>query len=130
MPRIDFSTILRDLDGKPIERTPAKTVVGDNGTRTEVPAESATLKHACVDSLLAELQSDGTSVGAEERLRRFTLAARINGATSPLDLKADHIVLLKKRIEQCCPTLILGRCYEILDPEPDGDQAAPILREG
>ena len=73
-----------------------------------------TVKKTCVDVLLAITEADKGSNG-EQKLRYYNLANKIQSG-GEVDLTAEEVVLLKERIGTICPTLIVGKMFEILDP--------------
>ncbi len=73
-----------------------------------------TLRHVCVEALNCFLASD-KAVKAEEKVKLFTLAIKIQEHNG-VDLSAEDVVLLKKRIGEQCRPLVVGRAFELLDP--------------
>ena len=54
---------------------------------------------------------------ADKRLERFTLAQMIQAAPPTLSLDNDQIQIIKDDIAIAYGTIVLGRIYEMLDPE-------------
>ena len=99
--KIDFDTILRDLRGEPI-----KDGTGD-----------FTLGMASCTALLSSYQ-DEQGLDPKDKVRRYKLATKVSDG-GEVDLSVEEISDLKKLIGKAFPPLIVGRAYEILDPEPD-----------
>lgn len=104
---IDFSIVLKDLDGVPIRKCEADTLACK---------EPVTLGFVASSALLAPDEPRQQSQGGEDKAARFALALKVHGA-SKVDLKAEDIALLKARIGAVFPPIFVGRAYEILDPK-------------
>jgi hypothetical protein len=98
--RIDFDTIIRDLKGEPI-----KDSAGD-----------FTLSMASCSALLSPYP-DEQDLDPKDKVRRYKLATKITDG-GEVDLSVEEIADLKKLIGKAFPPLVVGRAYEILDPEP------------
>jgi len=94
---IDFSTVLKDIDGKPIPDGEGQ----------------ATLGRACANALLI----DDRDASGDEKVKRFLIATKIRDAKKINDLPVEDIALIKKLVAKAFPPLIVGRCWEILDPK-------------
>lgn len=105
--KIDMSAVLTDLDGKPIFEADAQ------GQPTTKPL---TLRIACRGALLSPLRGDDALTG-EQKANFFALALLV-GQDAP-ELKIEQVATLKERIGKGYSPLIVGRCYELLDP-PSG----------
>ena len=74
--------------------------------------EDLTFRKAVIRSLL------NTDIKeADKRLERFTLAQMIQAAPPTLSLDNDQIQIIKDDIAIAYGTIVLGRIYEMLDPE-------------
>lgn len=98
--KIDVTRAILDLDGRPvaIEGEPALT-----------------LRSAIVNALLTPLKGD-EALNGPSKLKNWLLAQRIHGDDSP-DMKAEDIALVKERVGRGYTALVVGRVYEMLDPE-------------
>jgi len=74
----------------------------------------ATLCSICVDALMG-LGPDEKNLGGEEKARRYALGMKIHKADGPLEIKAEHVVLIKKLIGAAHAPLIVGQVFEMLD---------------
>lgn len=96
--KLDFSSVLRNLDGKPLKW----------GSEVD-----ATLGIISAEALLANTE-DQRGAPAEEKLSRWKLAQRIHGA-KVIDVTAEDIVLLKRAINAAFSVAIVGPAFELLD---------------
>lgn len=96
--KLDTTHVPNGLDGTPF-------------TRGDVPL---TVGEICVTALLGTYPSE--KIDGEEKAKRFRLAVSLSKPET-VDLKAADIVLLKKVIGFGFPPLVVGRLYEILEPE-------------
>ncbi len=84
-----------------------------------------TLKKAAVNALLAETPESQKESG-EEKVKRWKLANRIFEApeTEAVEVTAEEITLIKKKINEAYTTIVVGSSFQILEaPQP---LAAPI----
>jgi hypothetical protein len=95
--KVDFAAPILDLKGEPII---------ENG-------EQVTLGAITSNALLATYK-DETDLAGEEKVKRFKLAVIAEGEQ---DLSVEQVVLLKKLIAKAFAPLIVGRAYELLDPQ-------------
>lgn len=105
--KIDFSQILKTLDGKPI-KTPEN--------------KNLTLRDATTNALLSAHEDEKNLAGKDKALR-YHLAMRIYGAKSPILLKSEECTLIKDLTGKAYLPLIVGQVWEIIDPaekEEDG----------
>lgn len=93
MPSINFKAPITDLDGKQVD--------------------GATLGSVCTAALLAPNQQDS----AETKGKLFDLALAIHGKEAA-DLKVEDVAMLKERVGKCYPPLVVGRTWQLLDPQP------------
>lgn len=93
---IDFSTTIKNLDGKEIE-------VKDKGV--------VTLASISCDALLfAEEKEAG-----EEKYKKFKLAEKIYSNPESVNLAIEEAALIKKIIPNFYGPLVVGRVWEILE---------------
>lgn len=107
MTPIDFSTVLTQLNGKPI-------LLG-----AEDDAPPMTLANACIMALTNPVIGDDQDAG-DAKFARFQLAQRIHDAVEkqePLALKAEDVAALKDRIGRAWPVMVVGRAWPLLDPQ-------------
>lgn len=100
--KIDFTQVLRDLDGKEIKG----------------PDCDITLGFICVDALLAPLENEMKNPNADDTIRRYEFAKAIHNGEE-MDLKVEDIVLLKGRILKTRTTLIYGITSDMLEKKED-----------
>ena len=100
--KIDFTQVLKDLDGKEIK--------GPDG--------DITLGFICVDALLAPLKGEMEKPNAGDTIRRYEFAKAIHNGEE-LDLKVEDIALLKGRILKTRTTLIYGITSDMLEKKED-----------
>lgn len=99
---IDFSTVMKTLDGAPIKRP---------GTDADLK-----LSHVCCDALFAVFE-DERNLGGSEKAERFVLATKIHDKAS-MDMSVDDVALLKKLVGKAFTALIVGQAYAVFDPKP------------
>ena len=98
--KIDFTTPIQTLDGKPILNNPGN--------------QPATLKTITTDALLASFE-DEKNITGEEKLKRYLLATRIYANPQNIDLTVEETALIKKLIGKGFGPLIVGQAYEIIE---------------
>lgn len=76
--------------------------------------EPFTVRLAAVNALVSEHELD-TNVSAIEKVRRFTLAQRIFGASGEHEFTLDELSLLNRLCGMKYPVVIAGRMNEILN---------------
>ena len=102
---VDFSSPIRDLDGKPVPSCAADTA------ECHAPL---TLSHVAEMALLSP--SEGREQQSlEEKVKRFELAVGLH-AGGKLPLSVEDVALLKRLIGSAYAPLVVGRANEILDP--------------
>lgn len=101
--KIDVTQPIVDLSGRPVPE----------GAEEGSPV--LTLRSAIVTALLTPFKGDETMEGPA-KLKHFLLAQRVHGDDAP-DLKAEDIALIKARIGKGYAALVVGRAFELLDPE-------------
>ncbi len=124
--QIKVDVQLTKLDGTPM--TTVENYDNENFVSTEeTPKEnpyyqkkvSVTLQSVCVNTLLATTQKDA-NISGTEKLKRFNLASKIQ-ANDSVDLTAEEITLVKKRIGEISVPLVIGKAYELLEQKNTED---------
>ena len=119
---INVSVTLTDIKGeaiKTLEKVENPNFIDSEST----PGVSAfieskkplTLRDCCVNALLAPVDGDKKLKGIE-KFQIFKLAERIQ-SSDDVQISAEEIGLIKKRISQVYANLIVGRSYELLEQE-------------
>lgn len=101
---VDFSTKFTQIDGTPF--------LDANGKPDEKPA---TLGTVAVNALLANYP-DEQNLPADEKVKRFVLAEKIQVHPTDALINVDDIALIKKLIAKGYPTLVVGQAWRLLDP--------------
>lgn len=99
---IDFTTVLKGMDGKPLLASAAKD------------APPLTLGEVCVNALETIMDSDRQMSGAE-KFKLDDLARRIF-EKSDVVLSAEDIATLKERVGKVYGPLVVGNAWRLLDP--------------
>lgn len=98
MSRINLSKSFVDLKNKSIENE----------------GQLFTLKDAITQCLLIEFPNE--TPDAEDKVKRFKLAIKVNGATEDsIELSAEDISLIKKVIGKSFGALIVGQAFDFLE---------------
>lgn len=97
--KINFDTVLKDLQNK--------AMIDEKGN-------PFSLRDAVTNALLLSFTDEPNLQGAD-KIRRFQLATKIQGAKS-IDLLAEEIALAKACVGKAYGPLVVGRAYELLDP--------------
>ena len=100
--KIDFDAEIKNLNGDVIFKS----------TDDKIPS---TLADVAINALFTTTEKDRKLSGAK-KFDLYVLGTIIN-AGGVIDLKAKEIVLLKDRIGEINGPLIVGRAYELLEPE-------------
>jgi hypothetical protein len=93
---IDFDRLLLDLRGAPLKRDD----------------KPFSLRDACQEALLANFSDEANLPGAE-KLKRFTLAMKIN--PSQVEVSHEEIVLIETLVAKTFGPLVVGRVHEQFD---------------
>ncbi len=110
--KVPVTAVLLDIEGIPLRDAAVKDALG--GT---IRAErDFTLRKACTEALQANGLA-GDTLDGEERYRRYQLAIKIMSEDEP-ELSAEEITKLKRVIGLAFGAIVVGRAYEILDPQP------------
>lgn len=95
--KIDFGTVLNDLEGNPIRD--GEGVV--------------TLRHICVNALFA-IYNDEPGLSGTDKAKRYKLAMRLKPEVC--EVSAEEVTTLKTLVGKAYAPLVVGRAYEVLDP--------------
>lgn len=99
--KVDFNSVIKDLKGEPVK----------DGDR------DFTLAAVACNALLMPYPDEQSLSGAD-KFRRYKLADKITSANGQgVDLSVEEIADLKKLIGKGYGPLVVGRAYEILDPQ-------------
>lgn len=93
---IDFTSILLDLDSKPLKD--GETIY--------------TLGHVSTNALIVTHVDE--RIDGEEKVKRFMLACKTKGPA--VTLTAEEIALIKKLVGKAYGPLVVGRAWALLDP--------------
>ena len=96
--QVNFSKVLCDVEKKAIK---------DGETEF-------TLRRACVNALVSETQESQKDSG-EDKVKRWKLANRIADAVEEIEVTAEEIALIKKKLNDVYATLIVGQAYGMLE---------------
>jgi hypothetical protein len=99
----DFNQRLYQIDGQPFTE--------QDGSPEKSPT---TLKHICVNALLATYPDESTLAG-EQKLSRFDLAKKISDAKGDLKLTANEAQLLKTLILKAMPIVVAGQAVPLIE---------------
>lgn len=95
--KIDFEAVLKTVTGEEIKNEEGKSV---------------TLKIIAINSLLGPTKED---LDGNEKMKRYKLAYKIENQQE-IDLSVDELKLLKDLIGKHPSPLVVGQCWEMLDP--------------
>jgi len=100
--KVDVNVVLKTLDGKGLKDNDGNDNVVD-----------ATLKMAIVNALLSPVQNES----GIEKVKKYELAKRAYNTTNDelVELSAEDITLIKNRIGEVYPPLIVGQAYDLLE---------------
>ena len=98
---LDFTQPLTTLSGQPFTDPDSKVTI--------------TLATIAENALL-QAYPDEQNLSGEEKLKRYTLARKIEDNKQKAELSAEEIALLKKLIAKLYNPLILGQSWKMLDP--------------
>jgi hypothetical protein len=96
--KIDFSSVIKDLDGDAVKDGEKDTTLG---------------RVACA-ALLASY-ADEQNLPAEDKVKRFRLA-EVTSKGGEQEIKIDDVALIKKLIGKAFAPLIVARAYDIIEP--------------
>lgn len=103
-----------NMEGEPVLRQ--KLV--DNEGDIQIFKVKADLRHVCVEALVNHTGRQN----AEDKIKRFTLATKIQDSTEPISLKPSDIVLIKSSIVEMWNPMIVGRAFPLLEPEEEATE--------
>jgi flagellar basal body rod protein FlgG len=96
---IDVSKILVQLNGQPL--------MDNDGQGNTVPA---TVKNALVNAVLSPEQNEkGT-----QKVQKYELAKKLFSAEKDVEVTAEEVVLMKRRVEELYSPLVVGQLAEML----------------
>lgn len=121
--KIDFSAVISDIKGTALiwRQRDGAPILADDGKPSMM-----TLRSICNEALLGTYDEDRTATG-DAKLKRFKLAMKIN-ETNIVDLKVEEITEIKNFIAKAFGPLVIGRCYDLLDPDSEAPSHAPKTR--
>jgi hypothetical protein len=117
--KFDFSIVLNDLDGVPVEDTGKREIDQNTGKMTK-RGPTLRLGDVCAASLAtAQKAPDGKDLDGEQKLKYYILAAQIRDQLKPdgpqADLTIEQVALLKAIVAQNYVPLISGQCWQIFE---------------
>lgn len=119
---INMTVALKSLTGEPLEeleRYDNPKFVSTEETPDEkiqhIRKIPITLRNACINALRSVVDSD-KGVSGVEKNKWFVLAMKLQKEDNP-HLQNDEITTLKTRIGKVYGSEVVGRAYELLDPE-------------
>jgi len=74
-------------------------------------AVDATLRMAMVNAVLSPVERES----GMDKVKKYELAKRIHYATDDVELSAEDITLIKERVGEVFPVLIVGQMFNILE---------------
>jgi hypothetical protein len=98
--KIDFSAVIKDLDGEAVKD-------GD---------KDATLGRVACSALLASYAAE-QNLAAEDKVRRFRLAETA-AKGGEQEIKVEDVALIKQLIGKMFAPLIVARAYDLIEPPP------------
>lgn len=110
MAQIDFSAVIKSLDGK----APVLSGMPPENGITGV----LTLEEVCTNALLTN-HADEVCVPGEEKYRRFKIAQAIalTPRGSKTAIKSEDVALIKTLIAKIYVPLVVGQAYDFLEQE-------------
>jgi hypothetical protein len=109
--KIDVSTVLTNMDGKPIQIADETQDV-EKGERPKV--RDMTLRDAIKQALLVDKDGDRDGPAKFERWR---IALKVHDADQTVLLSRKDIDLITERVGELYSTTIVGRVYNLLGQE-------------
>ena len=100
---INVTQELKTFDGRPIME------------KAEDGVKPMTLKNVLINALLVTSEKEHTN--GETKMARFMLAQAIFKSTDNVQLASSEINMIKKLVNDCYTTMIVGLVYTILDAE-------------
>ena len=96
---IKVDTLLKTMDGQVMK----DMVDGE--------AVDATLRMAMVNAVLSPIEKES----GMDKVKKFNLAKKIHDAESEVDLTVEEVSLVKERIGEVFPVLIVGQVFNLLE---------------
>ena len=96
---IKVDTLLKNMDGQVMK----DMVDGE--------AVDATLRVAMVNAVLSPVERESGT----DKVKKYELAKKIHNATDDVELTAEDISLIKGRVGEVFPALIVGQVFDILE---------------
>lgn len=106
---IDFDTVIRDLDDKPLKEVDRDEL----GRPKEGTERDMTLKTVSVNALMAQY-ADEERLAGSVKLERFLIATKINGG-GKVELSTKESSSILSLIEKAYGVLVVGRATPILN---------------
>jgi hypothetical protein len=97
--RLDFSAPIKALDGQPLMQD----------------GKPVTLASVASGVLLMAFPDEGQTLSADEKIQRFRLAEKVVGG-GERELKVEDIALIKKLVAKAYGPLVVGRVFDLIEP--------------
>ena len=79
-----------------------------------------TFRDVCANSLLAQFVTEqGKPEEDKVKMEKWELHKKIRDAKGEADLSVEELALLKKWIGYWQPQLIMGQCFDLIDPNKE-----------
>lgn len=98
--KIDVNQTLKTMNGQVMK--------DDDGTGQIV---DATLRMAMVNAILSPIEKES----GMDKVKKFNLAKKIHDAESEVDLTVEEVSLIKERIGEVFPAIIVGQVFDLLE---------------
>ena len=106
--KINMKQVIKNLDEEDMK-------VLDEKTKVE---KVLTLSLVCAEAILQTTRKDTeNTIGGVEKLKRFDIAHRIWSADGDVSLESEEITLIKDRVSEVYPPLVVGRVYHMWEGE-------------
>lgn len=90
-----------------------KTLAGEDLTNGD-SKEVLTVATIACNALLAAFE-DERNLSGEDKVKRFKLACRIQGADLPVEMTPEEAALIKKLVAKLYGPLVTGQVWELID---------------
>lgn len=99
--KLDFSQILRDLDGKElVEKPESRPII---------------LRVLAVNALMATFE-DERNLSGEEKVKRYDIAFLVhNSKDEPVEMSIEDVALIKRLIGRSYGPLLVGQAWKMLE---------------
>jgi len=74
-------------------------------------AVDATLRMAMVNAILSPVEKESGT----EKVKKYELAKKIHNATDEVELSAEETTLIKGRVGEVFPVIIVGQVFDLLE---------------